>query len=90
VQERSTCRGKLYVIGVGPGDHDHMAYRAKSVKIGESEITIGYYAHVSLVEDMIDGKEVYHLESFIRQAKSELDPFVHLLSIRVLGRRSAI
>jgi precorrin-3B C17-methyltransferase len=59
VQERSTCRSKLYVIGVGPGDHDHMAYRAKSVKIGESEITIGYYTHVSLVEDMIDGKEVY-------------------------------
>jgi precorrin-3B C17-methyltransferase len=36
-----------------------MTYRAKSVKIGESEIIIGYYTYVSLVEDMIDGKEVY-------------------------------
>ena len=54
----SACKGKLYVVGVGPGNHDHMTYRAKSV-IEESQIIVGYDTYVSLVEDLIEGKEVY-------------------------------
>ena len=42
-------KGKLYVVGVGPGNHDHMTYRAKQV-IEESEIIVGYDTYVSLVE----------------------------------------
>lgn len=51
-------RGKLYVVGIGPGHHDHMTYRAKQV-IEESEVIVGYDTYVSLVEDLISGKEVY-------------------------------
>nr|WP_294807224.1 precorrin-3B C(17)-methyltransferase [uncultured Nitrososphaera sp.] len=51
-------RGKLYVVGVGPGHHDHMTYRAKQV-IEESEVIVGYETYVGLVEDLIHGKEVY-------------------------------
>jgi len=50
--------GKLYVVGVGPGHHDHMTFRAKQV-IEESQIIVGYETYVSLVEDLISGKEVY-------------------------------
>jgi len=50
--------GKLYVVGVGPGHHDHMTFRAKQV-IEESQIIVGYETYVSLVEDLITGKEVY-------------------------------
>jgi len=50
--------GKLYVVGVGPGSHDHMTYRAKEV-IEESGVIIGYDTYVGLVEDLIGGKEVY-------------------------------
>ena len=50
--------GKLYVVGVGPGHHDHMTFRAKKV-IEESQIIVGYETYVSLVEDLIGGKEVY-------------------------------
>jgi precorrin-3B C17-methyltransferase len=50
--------GKLYVVGVGPGSHDHMTYRAKEV-IEESGVIIGYDTYVGLVEDLIAGKEVY-------------------------------
>ncbi|HEY6535399.1 MAG TPA: precorrin-3B C(17)-methyltransferase [Candidatus Nitrosocosmicus sp.] len=50
--------GKLYVVGVGPGHHDHMTFRAKQV-IEESKIIVGYETYVSLISDMIDGKEVY-------------------------------
>jgi precorrin-3B C17-methyltransferase len=32
--------GKLYVVGIGPGHHDHMTYRAKQV-ITESEVIFG-------------------------------------------------
>jgi precorrin-3B C17-methyltransferase len=50
--------GKLYVVGVGPGHHDHMTFRAKQV-IEESKIIVGYETYVSLINDLIDGKEVY-------------------------------
>jgi precorrin-3B C17-methyltransferase len=54
----SAKKGKLYVVGVGPGSHEHMTYRARHV-IEESEVIIGYDTYVSLVEDLIAGKEVY-------------------------------
>src|ERR687890_1837586 len=50
--------GKLYVVGVGPGHHDHMTFRAKQV-IEESKIIVGYETYVSLISDLIDDKEVY-------------------------------
>lgn len=50
--------GKLYVVGVGPGHHDHMTFRAKEV-IQESQIIVGYDTYVTLVEDLIEGKEVF-------------------------------
>ena len=39
-QFMSSKKGKLYVVGVGPGSHDHMTYRAKQV-IEESEVIVG-------------------------------------------------
>jgi precorrin-3B C17-methyltransferase len=54
----SAKKGKLYVVGVGPGSHEHMTYRARRV-IEESEVIIGYDTYVSLVEDLIAEKEVY-------------------------------
>ena len=51
-------KGKLYVVGLGPGHHDHMTFRAKQA-IEESEVIIGYDTYVSLIEEIIGGKEVY-------------------------------
>src|ERR671920_140272 len=53
--------GKLYVVGLGPGHHDHMTFRAKQA-IEESSVIIGYDTYVSLIGDLIDGKEVYRYE----------------------------
>ena len=50
--------GKLYIVGVGPGHHDHMTFRAKHV-IEESDTIVGYETYVNLVEDLIDGKDVH-------------------------------
>ena len=49
--------GKLYIVGVGPGHHDHMTFRAKQV-IEESDTIVGYTTYVNLVEDLIQGKEI--------------------------------
>ncbi|MCH8972593.1 MAG: precorrin-3B C(17)-methyltransferase [Thaumarchaeota archaeon] len=50
--------GKLYIVGVGPGHHDHMTYRAKQV-IEESDTIVGYETYVNIVQDLIEGKDVY-------------------------------
>ncbi|MEM3063852.1 MAG: precorrin-3B C(17)-methyltransferase [Candidatus Nitrosotenuis sp.] len=62
--------GKLYIVGVGPGSHDHMTFRAKQV-IEESDTIVGYDTYVSLVEDLIKGKEVhrYAMTQEVERAK---------------------
>jgi precorrin-3B C17-methyltransferase len=50
--------GKLFIVGVGPGHHDHMTFRAKQA-IEESNTIVGYETYVNLVEDLIGGKEVH-------------------------------
>ena len=50
--------GKLYIVGVGPGHHDHMTFRAKQV-ITESDTIVGYETYVNLVQDLIRGKTIH-------------------------------
>ena len=50
--------GKLYIVGVGPGHHDHMTFRAKEA-ISQSDTIVGYETYVNLVQDLIEGKTVY-------------------------------
>jgi len=50
--------GKLFIIGVGPGHHDHMTFGAKKA-IEQSDTIVGYETYVNLVQDLIDGKDVY-------------------------------
>ncbi|NIP62297.1 MAG: precorrin-3B C(17)-methyltransferase [Nitrosopumilaceae archaeon] len=50
--------GKLYIVGVGPGHHDHMTFKAKHA-IEESDTIVGYETYVNLVQDLIEGKDVY-------------------------------
>ena len=50
--------GKLNIVGVGPGHHDHMTFRAKQV-LEESDTIVGYTTYVNLVEDLIQGKEIH-------------------------------
>ncbi|QMU54095.1 MAG: precorrin-3B C(17)-methyltransferase [Nitrosopumilus sp.] len=50
--------GKLYIVGVGPGHHDHMTFRAQEV-IGESDTIVGYETYVNLVQDLIKGKTIH-------------------------------
>ena len=50
--------GRLYIVGVGPGHHDHMTFRAKEA-IAESDTIVGYATYVKLVEDLIQDKDIH-------------------------------
>lgn len=53
------AKGKLYLIGFGPGDHDHLTFRGKAA-IGEAEVVIGYRTYILLVKELIEGKQVIY------------------------------
>lgn len=50
-------KGKLYVVGIGPGSNDLLTVRALKA-VQESEVIIGYKFYVELIADMCKGKEV--------------------------------
>jgi len=52
------AKGKLYVVGIGPGYEEHMTPRAKQC-IEESGVIIGYETYIALIEYMIKGKEIH-------------------------------
>jgi len=66
--------GKLYIVGVGPGHHDHMTFRAKQV-IGESDTIVGYETYVNLVQDLIGGKTIhrYAMTQEVERARQCID-----------------
>jgi precorrin-3B C17-methyltransferase len=64
--------GKLLLVGFGPGNHDHLTFRARAA-IGEAEVVIGYRTYVRLVRDLIQGKEVHYTgmtEELVRARKA--------------------
>ena len=48
---------KLYVVGTGPGDADHMSARARTV-IQKADCIAGYTTYISLIQDLVKGKKV--------------------------------
>jgi len=51
------CRGKLFIIGIGPGQQDQMTLRAHEA-LNRSEIIVGYHVYIKLLGDLTDGKEI--------------------------------
>jgi precorrin-3B C17-methyltransferase len=66
--------GRLYIVGVGPGHHDHMTHRAQEA-IAESDTIVGYATYVNLVEDLIQGKDVhsYAMTQEVERARQCID-----------------
>ncbi len=50
-------KGVLYVVGIGPGAHDH-ATPAATRAIADAELIVGYTTYIKLVADLIRGKEI--------------------------------
>jgi len=50
-------KGKLFIVGIGPGGLEHMTFRARDA-LDSSEIIVGYKTYIGLIEELIQGKEV--------------------------------
>ena len=50
-------KGKIYLVGFGPGAQEHMSYAARAA-IAEADVVIGYTTYIKLVQELLDGKEV--------------------------------
>ncbi|MED4608758.1 precorrin-3B C(17)-methyltransferase, partial [Paenibacillus validus] len=71
-------KGKLSVIGFGPGSFEHMTQAAKEA-IMESEVIIGYNTYVDLIRGLLSGQhivrtgmteEVSRAQEAVRQAQA--------------------
>ena len=48
--------GKLYIVGIGPGDYEHMTVQAVKA-LEESRLILGYHVYVDLVKRWYPEKE---------------------------------
>jgi len=51
-----SLRGKLYIVGFGPGDANHITYRAVEA-IKASDYIIGYKTYVELIKNLLNVKQ---------------------------------
>ena len=80
----STPGGKLFLVGFGPGNHDHLTFRAKQA-IGEAEVVIGYRTYIRLVRELIEGKEIHYTGM-----TEELERARKAVNFAYAGRRVAL
>ncbi len=76
--------GKIMLVGIGPGNAEHMTARARSA-IAEADSVIGYVTYVNLVEDLLDGKEVVK-----KSMTEELDRAIEALDRARAGKKVAL
>jgi cobalt-precorrin 5A hydrolase/precorrin-3B C17-methyltransferase len=50
-------RGKLFLVGIGPGNPEHMTFKAREA-INHSEVVVGYKTYIKLIEPYLWQKEV--------------------------------
>jgi precorrin-3B C17-methyltransferase len=82
--DTTTPRGKISLVGLGPGSTEHLTGRARTV-IAEADTIIGYVTYIRLVADLIEGKEV------IKKAMTEeLDRAIEALDRARQGKKVAL
>ncbi|MBP9712446.1 MAG: precorrin-3B C(17)-methyltransferase [Sterolibacterium sp.] len=76
--------GKIMLVGLGPGSHDHLTARARAA-IAEADTIIGYVTYIRLVADLLEGKEVIK-----KSMTEELDRAIEALDRARQGRKVAL
>ncbi len=63
--------GKVYVVGVGPGNPKYLTEKAKEA-IGEAEAVVGWDLSLQITQELIKNKKVYPqtAENFVEVAKN--------------------
>lgn len=71
-------KGKIFVVGFGPGDFKHITTRAVEA-LQQSDMIIGYKTYVELIQDLVSAKsivstgmteEVSRAQEAVRQAEA--------------------
>ncbi len=77
-------RGKILLVGLGPGNQEHLTARARSA-IAEADTVIGYATYIRLIADLVTGKEV------VKKAMAEeLDRAIEAYERAKQGKKVAI
>ncbi|MBE7004253.1 MAG: precorrin-3B C(17)-methyltransferase [Ruminococcaceae bacterium] len=76
--------GRLYVVGIGPGDEKHMTAEARAA-LSAAEVLCGYEAYLDLVAPMYPGKE-----TFSTPMKKEIDRCRKALELAQSGKTVAL
>lgn len=50
-------RGKLSVVGIGPGDLEHLSFKAHRT-IREAEVIVGYNTYITLIQELISPAQI--------------------------------
>ncbi|MCX8144956.1 MAG: precorrin-3B C(17)-methyltransferase [Azovibrio sp.] len=79
-----THPGKIMLVGLGPGSHEHLTARARAA-IAEADTVIGYATYIRLLTDLLDGKEVVK-----KGMTEELDRAIEALERAQQGKKVAL
>ncbi|SHN65045.1 cobalt-precorrin 3 C17-methyltransferase [Desulfitobacterium chlororespirans DSM 11544] len=77
-------QGKIYVVGIGPGDAEHMTQRAQSVW-NEVDVVAGYKTYIDLIRPWLADKKV--VATGMRQ---EIDRCREVVEIALAGQSIAL
>lgn len=77
-------KGKILLVGFGPGSKEDMTYRARQA-IASADVVIGYSTYIKLVEDLLDGKEVVR-----KGMTEEIDRSIEAYEQAKLGKTVAV
>jgi len=77
-------KGKIMLVGLGPGSVEHMSGRARAA-IAEADTIIGYVTYIRLVADLVEGKEVVK-----KSMTEELDRAIEALDRAQQGKKVAL
>lgn len=76
--------GRIMLVGLGPGAHEHLTARARAA-IAEADTVIGYVTYIRLVAELLEGKEVIR-----KSMTEELDRAIEALARARQGRKVAL
>lgn len=77
-------RGKIYIVGTGPGAEEYICPRALTV-MAESDVIVGYKKYIELIEPFIKDKELVS-----SHMKKEVERCREVLNIALLGKNVSI
>ncbi|MCP4164114.1 MAG: precorrin-3B C(17)-methyltransferase [Deltaproteobacteria bacterium] len=74
----------LYIVGIGPGDIDHMSKKAFDI-IESADIIVGYTTYIELIKELVEGKTIISTSM-----KKEVDRVQAAIDSALGGKKTVI